>query len=253
MQQFKVFRALGMTFRAWFRNFIPFTLLAAILYAPMLVWTFTLPGADDTTYENIADVGSKYELFFTRGTWVLVGLAALLSPLITYRVIEDMNGRRVSLGTSIKHGLRGIIPAVLLAAATNGIQLLPAGGILSTILLCYWFVVAPAAVVERLGAGGAIQRSVALTSGRRGGIFGMCLLVGLVVVVGLVWWVMPLFDSTETDPHVLGHLLKRTAWLMVGTVAVTQLFTGIMQAVSYTLLRVDKDGVSTEELAKVFE
>ena len=34
---------------------------------------------------------------------------------------------------------------------------------------------------------------------------------------------------------------------------VFQMFTGIVQAVSYALLRMDKEGVTHDELARVFE
>jgi hypothetical protein len=136
---------------------------------------------------------------------------------------------------------------------TTGLSLLPFGGILQTIVLCHLFVIAPAAVVERLGVGDAMKRSGQLTAGRRWGIFGMVLLVQVVVIVSVLAWVLPLYNGNETDLVLLGHQLKRAAWLFVGAVAILQLFTGIMQAVSYALLREDKDGVSTQDLAKVFE
>jgi len=192
-------------------------------------------------------------VFFTRGAWVFAGIAALLSPLILYRVIEDMNGRRVSFGTSIKLGLRGIIPAAILGAVRLGLSMIPLGAIIGLGLVCYWFVVAPAAVAERLGPGGAIKRSSELTAGRRWPIFGMLFLMGIAQAVVLLAVAMPLLSGHETDPQVVAHALKRAVIIFVVLVAISEMFTGIVQAVSYALLRADKDGVSTEELAKVFE
>ncbi len=74
------------------------------------------------------------------------------------------------------------------------------------------------------------------------------LIIGVVLI-----WVVPVINSHETDPAVMAGALKRMSLLLVGTICVFQLFTGIVQAVSYSLLRGDKDGVSNEELAKVFE
>ncbi len=102
MQQFKIFRALGMSFKAWFANFVPFTVLAAVLFSPVIIWAVMLPGGE-AGYSP-----QRYVDFFERGTWVLVGLSALLAPMLIYRVIEHLNGRRASILTSIKFGARGI-------------------------------------------------------------------------------------------------------------------------------------------------
>ena len=122
MQEFQIFRALGLAFRSWFRNFIPFTLLAAVLYSPVIIWI---------TMVDLEKANSLDEILssvFVRPIYALVGLSALLSPLLTYRVIQELNGTKVSMGTSIKFGLRGIVPALILAVVINVIQLAPGGG-----------------------------------------------------------------------------------------------------------------------------
>ena len=56
-------------------------------------------------------------------------------------------------------------------------------------------------------------------------------------------------DSFEKVRDTFNHFIL----VFVPFACVYQLFLGIVQAVSYSLLRADKDGVSNEELAKVFE
>ena len=247
MEQFKVFRAIGLSFKAWFANFIPFTLLAGILYAPALYKAWTIPSVTDLDSLN------NWVKQFQYTVWLVVGFSTLLAPLLTYRVIQYMNGSKSSFVDSLKHGVRGVIPAVLLAGVTTVVQMVPFGGIISTIMLCYWFVVAPVAVVERLNPVAEFGRANQLTQGRRWGIFGLCLLLNLVVIVVTLMYLGPMLagkvNSMDEIQRTVDHFVKA----IVPLAAVYQMFLGIVQAVSYSLLRADKDGVSNEELAKVFE
>jgi hypothetical protein len=244
MDQFRIMRALGLSFRAWARNFIPFTLLAALLYAPVVIWIATYDYSASHSLERLLDS------VFLRPIYVLVGLSTLVAPMLTYRVIQELNGTRVSMLTSVKYGLRGILPAIIVAVIVNLLQLIPAGGIVGAILTCMWFVATPAAVAERLGPFAALSRSGHLTGGRRWGIFGLTFLMGLLLVGLLMLWIMPMFAA---DADTVVGSLRKTAILLVVTVGVFQTLTGIVQAVSYALLRQDKEGISHEELARVFE
>lgn len=244
MEQFKVFRAIGLSFKSWFRNFIPFTLIAAVLYAPVIIWLATLDLSQTRSVEELLnDV-------FVRPIYILIGLSALLAPLMTYRVIQELNGTKVSMLTSVKYGLRGILPAVFLAIITNIAQLIPMGGILSAIVTCIYFVAAPVAVAEKVSPFQAFSRSAELTSGRRWGIFGLTFLIGLMLIGLLMVWIVPMFELGEAE---LMSSMRSSAIMLIVTMGVFQMFTGIVQAVSYALLRMDKEGVSHNELAKVFE
>ncbi|MBA3394167.1 MAG: hypothetical protein H0T89_16080 [Deltaproteobacteria bacterium] len=244
MQEFKIFRALGLSFKSWFRNFIPFTLIAAVLYSPVILWLATI---DLSATRSVEDLLNDV---FVRPIYALVGLSALLAPMLTYRVIQELNGTKVSMMASVKFGMRGILPAILLAVLTNVAQLVPMGGIISAIITCIWFVAAPAAVAEQLGPVTAFTRSSELTRGRRWGIFGLTFLIGLALVALLMAWVIPMFEKSEAD---LMSTMRQSAIMFVVTMGIFQMFTGIVQAVSYALLRLDKEGVTHEELAKVFE
>ena len=241
MEQFRVFRAIGLSFKAWFANFIPITLLAAVLYVPIIYYTATL----NTNVRMEAYLNS-----FQHALWALIGVSTLLAPMITYRVIQYMNGNKSSMMTSFKFGLRGVIPALILAVITSLLQLIPTiGAIFGTVILCYWFVCAPAAVVENLNPIAALSRSAQLTQGRRWGIFGLCFMLSLIIIAVFMIWLIPAMNGHSDGEHAIRNMIVA----MMVIISVYELFLGIVQAVSYSLLRGDKDGVSNDELAKVFE
>ena len=245
MQQFRIFRALGLSFKAWFSNFIPFTLLAAVLYAPVVVWLASYD-AGPMDSEMLAEV------YFLRPLYVLTALSTLLAPFITYRVVQGLNGAKVSMLTSLKFGLRGIVPAVMFAIMTQMLQHVPGvGGVISAVVQCIWFVTTPAAVAERLGPFAAFSRSAQLTSGRRWGIFGLSILVGIIGIVLMAIWIVPLLEESHSSSAITSLAYSSIGFVL--TLGVFQLFQGIVQAVAYALLRQDKDGMSYEELARIFE
>jgi hypothetical protein len=253
VQNFKIFRAIGLAFRAWFANFIPITILAAILYAPVFILSAQLPGPEALATEGRREVFDTYITFFERASWALVGASALLAPLLTYRVVQWMNGKRTSIVTSLRFGVRGIIPAILLAATTSLLGMIPYGAIIAILITCVFFVAAPAAVAEKLGPINAMWRGARLTDGRRGGIFVIYFLMALVVLVAIFAAISPLMETEGTNPIEGLASLKQTIFILVGTIAVFQVVTGLVQAVSYALLRADKDGISNEELATIFD
>jgi hypothetical protein len=240
VQQFKVFRAIGLAFKAWFANFVPLTLFAALLYAPALYFAATAESSGELVTQLNA---------FQHVMWAVGAGSALVAPMITYRVIQYMNGTSTSIGTSIKYGVRGIAPVIIVAIVIGALNMIPnIGGLIGAIVMCFWFVAGPAAVVERLGPFAAIGRSATLTQGRRGGIFGLNFLIGLIVLAVVFVFLLPLFSS-----HADGAEMRRALITVTPIICVFQLFQGVVQAVSYSLLRADKDGVSNDELAKVFE
>jgi hypothetical protein len=241
VQQFKVFRAIGIAFRAWFTNFVPITLLAAILYAPAILFATTLRGNDEVITQSQLDD-------FQHVLWLVIATSSLVAPFLTYRVVQYMNGTSSSIFTSIAHGFRGIIPVIIVAVIVNVLQLVPVGGIIGAVVQCVWFVAGPAAVAERLNPIAALGRSSELTKGRRWGIFGLLFMIGLGLVIVTFALFAPLIASGGR-----GSDFKHIVMIIVPTFCAFQLFVGVVQAVSYSLLRADKDGVTHEELAKVFE
>jgi hypothetical protein len=247
VESFRVVRALVLAFRAWFASFIPITLVAAIVYAPVVIWMITLPDLRD------ARAVERYEVFLTHGVYLVAALTALVPPLVTYRVVQYMNGAKVPMLTSVRFGLRGVLPAVIIAVVHTLVGFVPMGFVVQFVLTCYWFVATPAAVAEKLGPGDALSRSAQLTAGRRAGIFALVLVTGLGMVVALYAVFVPAMEALGSGgAHTLATF-KQTLIICFAVFAAFQLLLGIVQAVSYSLLRTDKEGVSNEELAAVFE
>jgi hypothetical protein len=244
MEQFKISRALGLSFRSWFRNFLPFTALAAVLYSPVAIWFAVVTPDPD------ADAAALLDPMFTYPLYMTLAASTLLAPLITFRVIQELDGRKVSLLASVKFGLRGLLPAAFFAVVSNVLGQIPVvGGLLGTILVCIYFVTTPAAVAERLNPFAAFTRSAELTRGRRWGIFGLSFLLGLMVVCAIAFRIVPILQAGSSVTH---EMLRSASIGVIAILAVFQLLNGIVQAVSYALLRQDKEGISHAELAQIF-
>ena len=243
MQEFRVFRAIGLSFKSLFRNFIPFVIITGVLYSPAILLIET----SDPTKGSLETVLNNTFLY---PLYAMAAAATLLAPMLTYRVVQELNGAKVSIVTSIKYGFRGILPALIIGIIGFVLGKIPFGGIINAVLTCIWFVAAPAAVAEKLNPIAALSRSAELTRGRRWGIFGLTFLIGLVMLAILFAYVMPLFDKSR-DTVVAS--MKGTSLTVIITIGVFQMFNGIVQAVSYALLRADKDGMTHEQLAAVFE
>jgi len=243
MQEFRVFRAIGLSFKSLFRNFIPFVIITGVLYSPAILMV-------ETSNVNSGSLETVLNSTFIYPLYAMAAAATLLSPMLTYRVVQELNGQKVSIFTSIKYGFRGILPALIIGIIGFVLGKIPFGGIINAVLTCIWFVAAPAAVAEKLNPIAALSRSAELTRGRRWGIFGLTFLLGLVMIAILFAYVMPLFDKSR---DAVMASMKGTSLTVIITIGVFQMFNGIVEAVSYALLRADKDGMTHEQLAAVFE
>ena len=96
MEQFKISRALSLSFTSWFRNFIPFTLLAAVLYAPVVIWLETMKPEAQASGEDLLNTFFTYPIYFTIGTSMLV--PPLLARFGMARIENDGDHKRRSAG-----------------------------------------------------------------------------------------------------------------------------------------------------------
>jgi len=139
-----------------------------------------------------------------------------------------------SIGTMIAY-LFLIIPGVILALA--------------------WSVAGPALVAEQCGIRAALGRSSELTSGARGGIFALMLVVGVVLfaVSVLVNQLMAGFYGQEAFAHLFEHGFP-AVYVLTRAVADTAVivFSAAVYAALYIELRNWKDGTPTDALAEVF-
>ena len=174
--------------------------------------------------------------------WVL--LYFLLFATLTHGTICDLRGAPARIRESLSWGLGRLFPVVGITIVASiatllGLMLVVVPGLM---LMTMWWVAVPAAVVERAGVIASLRRSAELTRGHRWKVLGVVAIISigqlvLDMVINLILSAAPIFS-------VVGSFLI--------TVAATAYFA-IVTAVCYHDLRVLKDGVGIDEIARVFD
>jgi hypothetical protein len=241
---FSVGAVLKRSFSTFFANFVPFFVLALILYLPTLLYgiiTFDELENGNATTDPTGDIIITVISFVL--TYILVGA-------LVYGTVQHLGGQRPSLGAIISRGMATIGPVVVIAILLSlvvsiGFLLLVVPGVF---LIVAYAVVIPAAVVERAGIMGSFKRSWDLTKGFRWPVFGILLvLLVILILLGLV---------VGTVGGILAFTMGSFMILAVVNYIVSALSGALMSvaiAVTYHDLRVAKEGVSTAQLAAVFD
>jgi hypothetical protein len=242
----------GRTLEVWWRHLLAFTILSFAVYAPLLaalvaawvVFRRAGPGGPGMVGVGVA---------FAAATLLSLALAAMQAGAVTYGTVRHLGGGRARLPEMLSVGVRRGLPVVstgflVWLAVAGGTLLLVVPGVVLLVATC---AAVPAAVVERRRAVDAFRRSLALTRGSRWPLFAAGLALVAVVAV--------LSTLAQVAAIAAGALLS-PARAAVVTLVVTQLANAVFAsiptvgiAVAYHDLRVAKEGVDTEALAKVFE
>jgi hypothetical protein len=234
-------QALSLGLGTALKNLIPFASLALLIYSP---WIAVMVMQPDPMAQEASSRPDPTAMLWT--------LAALLLPLIlnniaagalSYGVVQQLRGKRAGIGDCLRRGFSSL-PAVLATGMLSGMRIF-----LFTLLLiipgireaCRLWVAVPATVAERAGPGRAIQRSIDLTAGSRGAVFGV------IFVIGMVSWLLGALEAMLT-------LRSHTAYLIcsVASSLLLSVWSATSSAVGYFLLRKGKENLDLEELAKVF-
>jgi hypothetical protein len=199
---FRIGQVINRGFSLLSRNFLIFVIVTMLAYLPTLL-----------VHRSMATsaVGGPFSVGAPLVSAFLIFLLSLLSQaIVLYGAFQDLRGRPVRLGESLRIALGRFLPIigmvlVVLVVAVLGfllaaflVKLLAAvlGALLTEIiafvlviggalyLLSVWFVGIPVCVVERLGPIASLLRSADLTKGHRWKIFGLGLL--LLLVGGLI-------------------------------------------------------------------
>jgi hypothetical protein len=245
---FEVGDVLGRSFAIWGKNFVPFGLITLIVHAPLFLLHLMTPGMSPgvaVAYGSVIGILSG-------------ALAMVATGAVTYGVVMQMRQQPVSMMQAVKVGLSRmlsvigvavvialmiIVPIVLLVFISPAIAVVVGFVLVIFVNLVYWVAV-PAAVVERLGVGDSLSRSAKLTSGSRGTIFLLWLIIG-VIAFAFTFALGALLMSLPD----LARLIVSTA---IQAFVVSSL-GAVVNAVGYQALRTSKEGVSLEDIAKVFD
>jgi len=201
-----------------------------------------IPGAAGA----VPDPGSISVGLIFLGVFLMLVLSLVSQAVVLYGAFQDMRGRPVNLGESLKVGLRRFFP-ILGLAIVLGLALMLATFLLvipGLILFTIWFVALPACVVEQLGPFGSMGRSSQLTKGNRWKVFGLIIVLFLIsgIVGGMVNVVLGLLRSPIL--LMIGSLVWNGIWGALYAIAVV---------VTYHDLRVVKEGVDIDQIAAVFD
>ena len=238
------------------RRFLPFAVIAVVLWLPVVLAGIVLP---------VRDVVSGIAL----GMLLPVVCLTAIASAITFGVIQDLKGLRPTVRECFEAGVRRL-PRVLLTA---GCMLLVVGplvwlsdvpgaflltGPLRMYFLVIWFVAPAVTVLEPAAGFRALSRSAALTRGHRWGIFailfGAELLMGMLIMLVLVGPVSPPgppvpgggYEPPSTQ-FVVTWIIRTVLILGIG------LYLVVVQSLTYHRLRREKEGADVEDLAEVFE
>jgi hypothetical protein len=250
---------IGRGFSLLFRNTVAFGTIAVVLMLP-----YAAVGALQALgYLPAQTVGTVF-------LELIVGfvLPQLMMAAIVYGSFQDMRGQKISVGDAIAGGFQVIMPvvgtgivtgvAVLIAALPmlittqvqmGGLQILLALALLAApvYLLVLFFVAIPACVVEKMSVGDAIRRSVRLTVGLRWRVLAIMAIVwavgvGVLLVLGALALAVTLTGSVLGAPVLISLAM-----------AFYYALNAAMATVTYHDLRVAKEGIGTDVVARVFD
>jgi hypothetical protein len=238
------------SFSITFSSLPSFFLIALLVYSPALLIHLGAAAApisaEAATFVSL--LGS-----FSKGLLQLV-----LTGALTYGVINRLRGAPASIGETVQIGL-GSLGRVLLVSLLVGF-VTAVGFVLcivpGVIVACMNWVAVPVAVIERPGIRASLDRSQALTSGTRTGVFAV--LLGIGMIVGVVSMVATGALTVAGAAFTGGKQPTGPAY------AVTQLVLTLLMipfeclqatsaAVGYHDLRVNREGADVSDLIRVFE
>jgi hypothetical protein len=254
-------RILSTSLRVYRRNLAPFSLLAGLVFLPVLIldWSvvgrvFEGPGAPEHPLRSV----------------LAMMLPHVLTGALAYGVFQELLGRRAPFLSCVGRGLvrlaRVLGVAVLMSVALAFSLVLPMailgafdvmlmllGGVVGLaiviLLTVMWYVAVPAAVVEpRTGPVRALGRSAALTAGSRAQLFLVVLLLGFVAWATGFAIEKALVETAKSEGAMRIALAVRYA-----AVALVGALQAVAAAVAYHDLRVAKEGIDVSDLVRVFE
>jgi hypothetical protein len=235
MYQPKIGDVINKSFSVFGRHFLGIMLTSIIVFLPFIWYAFsTVDG--NITEESLEDFQGSLTLGAMALTW-------LLTSIITWGTVQELEGKTIEYSTTVKEGLKALPQAF-------GTGLVVGLGILGSFLLlivpgfivtCMWYVAIPAAVCERAGVGASITRSTNLTKGWRWQILGVILLMFLIFVF-----------AAGMITALAGKGLQEQAFASLISQILFAAFGAIVPAVVFHELRQARGG-TMDDLADVFD
>jgi len=226
------------------RNFVPFLLLGALVFAPV-VWL-------DAVRQ---DRHPREQLPMTLLTMLLTMLLAqVLTGALTFGVVQQLRGTPAPIGAALLRGLqsllRGLGTGLLVGLLVGlGFLLLIVPGVVLAIRFC---VAVPASVIEGTVGPTALRRSAGLVRGNGVTIFWAMVVLGL-LFVGVVFVASIAIGIWLASRA--GELPQIEGWWWVNLLfqALINTFFSTLMATTYFLLRQGKEQVDAQQMAAAFD
>lgn len=251
---------LNSTFKVWFRNFLVYNLLGAIAALPLLVYCYTVLSGPLSLSKL-----QYFDLALIIGAFIV---SNLITGFVSYSTFKSLRGERPGVGATISAGLTRIVPILgtgLIVALVIALACAPMiwmmfeqtslGALLTLVMLVPMIIVTimlslavPIAAVEGINPFAAVKRSVKLTNGSKGTIFGALFVIGIIERV-----TQKIIEAVLTADIRSLDDAKLFLWVVVGTSIMFMSLRGTAEAVAYHDIRTVREGVTTEDLASVFE
>jgi hypothetical protein len=235
------FRIGDVIVRSWnilSRHFLTFILLVGIAELLPLVLTFWL--TQSRTITAVTDMASVGGI-----TLLKVVLSTFAQAIVVYAAFQDLRGRQLNAGESLREGLKRVFPVIIASLLTAlvvgvGVVLCIIPGLIALTAMA---VVVPACVVEQLGPIDSMSRSADLTTGHRWPI----------LAVGVAWVVITLVVGGSIGVAMRGapglpSQLAEWVWeVLSGS------YTSVYAAILYHDLRAVREGIGIDEIASLFD
>jgi uncharacterized membrane protein len=228
--------AFSRSFEIFSRHFGAFVVLALVSNVPVFLYLFAL-----TQGVGVGNPGTAAGI---SGFLSMLG-SLIASGAILYGVVQRLRNQSFTVASSLAVGLGAMLPilgvSIIVGVLTLlGTFLLVVPGIM---VFCAYYVAVPVVVVERPGVFASMSRSGFLTKGQRWRIFGILVVVVVAsVVIDLI--AEAILGALGTYIAVFGPLVLTS---------VVSAFGAVLNGVVYYQLRVAKEGVDIEEIARVFD
>jgi hypothetical protein len=251
---FTVGSAISRSLSIWMKNIVPFSLLALLIYSPVILFALVMP----------VRIGNSVWLYTTVTGFLPLALNFLIGAAVAYGVFQQMRGQTVTLSDCVKVGLKRFLPVVgtgllvgLVIFAGLIMLIVPA-----IIFACILYVATPAAVVEATSPVDSMKRSAFLTKGHRWTVFVISLVLGL--ISGAVGLIISMITPGPAAPTItpgadLSKILADTyaamrtqtmISLVVG--AVLGCLQSVATVVVYHDLRAQKEQIDLDKIVAVF-
>ena len=249
-RRFTVGKVLRTGCAVWVRNIVPFLLITALFYAPPWIWAASVANGEHTR-EALASANQVFDI----ATYLTMLLNVFVAATLTYGVVMELDGQRASIGACVVTGLRRFLPALGVGALTELCVCLASIALVvpGFIVLCMLYVATPVSVVERPGIAAALSRSSQLTQDRRWSVFALILVL---VVADTLSMSLLRGLAISTHPTTIEDAfdnLSRLVYLSYAYEVITGSISAVMASVAYYYLRAEKEGISTAELAAIFD